>query len=157
MASENSKLLQRALAPLLKLHGFKKLGATRRKITGDTIEILNLQGSQWGPSFYINLGVYFRALGHIDGACEYDCHIRTRLSELVPDRARFNALLDFEQSALQGVRASELEAIVAEYALPWLTRISTIDGAREYCSTQPLRSPWIVKEARELLGVSHGA
>ena len=57
MASENNKWLQQALAPALTQRGFKKSGATWRKASADSIEVLNLQGSRWGPSFSVNLGV----------------------------------------------------------------------------------------------------
>ena len=157
MASENSKRLQQALAPALKERGFKKSGATWRKVSDEGIGVLNLQGSQWGPSFYINLGVYFRALGDRDQPTEYHCHVRTRLTELVPDRERLNALLDFEKPVQEGVRVRELETLVVEHGLPWLHRVSTIEGAREYCSSQAPRSPWVTKEAREFLETAHGA
>ena len=56
MPSENNRLMQKALATALEQHGFRKQGATWRKQYGDAIGVLNLQGSQWSPSFYINLG-----------------------------------------------------------------------------------------------------
>ena|SRR5688572_12935410 len=151
MASENNKWLQRALATALKQHGFKKLGATWRNDLGPTIGVINLQGSQWGPSFYINLGVYFRALGHRHQPAEVDCHIRTRLHELVPDRARLITLLDFEHVIQEDIRARELEALVVKYGLPWLTAVSTVQGARDYCATIHDKSPFVTKEARAFL------
>ncbi|MEW6684564.1 MAG: DUF4304 domain-containing protein [Nitrospirota bacterium] len=157
MASQNNKWLQQALAPALKQRGFKKSGATWRKGNADAIGVLNLQGSQWGPSFYINLGVYFRALGDNDHPTEYHCHVRTRLSELVPDRLRLNALVDFENPMDDGVRAREIETLIANHGLPWLDSVSTVAGAREYCKSQAPRSPWITREARAFLEAGHGA
>lgn len=157
MASDNSKWLQRALAPALKAAGFRKSGATWWKESDTTIRVLNLQGSQWGPSFYINLGVYFRALGDRERPSESICHIRIRLSELVPDRARFNALLDLERPIPDDVRMRELEALVVERALPWLDMLSTVAGARQYCSAQRPEAPWVTKEARDLLASLQGA
>ncbi|MBE7466314.1 MAG: DUF4304 domain-containing protein [Planctomycetes bacterium] len=157
MASENNKWLQRVLGPAAKLRGFKKSGATWRKEAVDAIGVLNLQGSQWGPSFYINLGVYFRALGDHDQPSEYHCHVRTRLSELVPDRERLNTLLNFERPVEDNVRARELEALVLKYGLPWLDTVSTVEGAREYCCSLVSKSPWVTKEARAFLESAHGA
>jgi hypothetical protein len=156
VASENNKWLQQVLAPALKQRGFKKSGATWRKEGADAIEVLNLQGSQWGPSFYINLGAYFPALGDRDAPTEAHCHVRTRLSELVPDRERLNALLNFEQPVEYNVRARELDALVLEHALPWLDTVSTVRGAREYCSSKSPKSPWVTKEARAFLEAAHG-
>ena len=157
MASENNKRLQQSLAPALKQRGFKKSGATWRKESSEAIGVLNLQGSQWGPSFYINLGVYFHALGDRDQPTEYHCHVRTRLCELVPDRERLNALLDFEKPVQENVRVQELETLVVDHGLPWLDTVSTIDGAREYSSSQAQKSPWVTKEARAFLEAAHGA
>src|SRR5258705_1657189 len=124
MASENSKWVQQALAPALKLRGFKKSGATWRKEGGEAIGVLNLQGSQWGPSFYVNLGVYFRALGDRDKPIEYHCHVRTRLTELVPDRERLNAILDFDKLVRDDIRAREFATLVIDHGLPWLETVA---------------------------------
>lgn len=157
MASENSKRLQRALAPALKQRGFKKSGATWRKGSDDAIGVLNLQGSQWGPSFYLNLGVYFRALGDSDQPAEYHCHVRTRLTDLVPDGERLNGLLDFEKPVSEDVRVRELETLIVDHGLPWLHAVSTIEGARQYCRSQSPKSPWVTKEARAFLETTGGA
>jgi hypothetical protein len=153
MASENNKMLQQALAPALKRLGFKKSGATWRKGCSNAIVVLNIQGSQWGPTFYINLGIYFRELGELIEPNECVCHVRTRLTELVPDRNRLNELLDFGKSIQEGDRLQEIEALVTEYGLSWLATVSTIKGARIYCDSQSPKSPWITKEYREHLAV----
>jgi hypothetical protein len=155
MASEYNKRLQQTLAAVLKLRGFKKSGATWRNESSNAVGVLNLQGSQWGRSFYVNLGVYFTALGNEKAPCEYHCHVRTRLTELVPDRERLNELLDFDKPIQENVRFQELEALVVEHGLPWIASVSTIHGAREYCSSQSPKSPWVTKEARAFL--AHGA
>ena len=157
MASENSRRLQQAVAPALKQHGFKKAGATWRKLGDKAIGVLNLQGSQFGPSFYINLGVYFRALGDRDQPAEVDCHVRTRLTNLVPDPQRLNALLNLGKPVQEDIRGRELETLVIEHGLPWLNTMSTIEGARQYCRSQSPKSPWISKEARDFLETADGA
>src|SRR5438093_235721 len=91
MSSQHNKQLQQTLAPLLKAHGFTKEGPTWRKRFPESIAVFNIQGSQWGVSFYINLGIYFIALGQNERPLEYHCHVRARLDEVVPDRARCHA------------------------------------------------------------------
>jgi hypothetical protein len=51
----------------------------------------------------------------------------------------------------------EIEALVVEHGLPWLDTVSTIEGARRYCSSQEPKSPWVTKEARAYLEVANGA
>jgi hypothetical protein len=153
MSSPNSKLLQAALAPSLKAAGFKKAGATWSRPSPLTIAVVNLQGSQWGPQFYVNLGVYFRELGGKLKPCEAECHIRTRLDAHVPDRARLRQLLDFEHDVDIQTRGMELASLVQEYGLPWISHVSTVEGAREWCQQNP-RSPWAMGVLREYLGLS---
>ena len=157
MASENNKFLQRALAPELKLYGFKKSGATWRQRSDEAISVLNLQGSQWAPSFYINLGVYFRGLGNREQPAEYECHIRARLDALVSDRARLNSLLDFDVRYEDPVRALELTSIVVQSAVPWLRRVSSVSGARAFCASQTPESAWVTPDVRAYLEAAHGA
>jgi hypothetical protein len=61
-----------------------------------------------------------------------------------------NELLDFEKPVQESFRFRELEALVVEHGLPWLAAVMTIDGAREYCSTQSTKSALITKEAMHL-------
>lgn len=156
MPSDLNKHLQTAIAPTLKVRGFSKSGATWRRIHPDAIALLNLQGSQWSPSFYVNLGIYFRPLGTNERPLEYNCHIRTRLDELVPDRARLAQLLDFDQPIPEPERFAEVAQAVSEYAVPWLDHVSSIAGAREYCLGVHPRSPWVTADARRLLQLSPG-
>jgi len=157
MASEGSKHLQRALAGPLKALGFKKSGATWHRPTPDAIAVLNLQGSQFGPSFYVNLGVYFRALGDRVAPPESLCHLRIRLSQLVPNGARLTQLLDLESPIAEPARLQELVALVREFAAPWLDQVSTRKGARLWCSSPRSESFFLGVEARSLLELVPGA
>src|SRR5688572_9425442 len=69
----------RALAALLKPLGFRKRRATWHRATPDTIQTINVQGSQWGPEYYLNVGTYLRALGEETTPPEFRCHIRSRI------------------------------------------------------------------------------
>jgi hypothetical protein len=151
MASELNKRLQAALGPVLKASGFRKDAATWRKSYEASIGVVNLQGSQWGPSFFVNLGVYFRALGSKAEPLEYDCHVRTRLEELVTDRVRLTTLLDWDKPVSDTDRFAELQAALMDGGVSWLARVSDIEGAREYCRGLDARSPWVTAEARRLL------
>ncbi len=45
-------------APVARAAGFGGSGSTFRRIDGDLIQIVNLQGSSWGHLFYLNLGIH---------------------------------------------------------------------------------------------------
>jgi hypothetical protein len=137
---------------MLKLAGFKKSGATWHRAGVSEIAVVNLQGSQWGPQFYVNLGVYFRELGTKAKPCEAECHIRSRLDAHVPDRTRLNQLLDFEANIPIEVRGRELEVLLKNGGLPWLELVATKQGAKEWCERHP-RSPFAMGVLREHLGL----
>ena len=152
MTSANSTLLQQALAPGLKAAGFKKTGATWHRFRPSDISVVNLQGSQWGPSFYLNLGVYFRELRGKSRPCEAECHIRSRLEGHVADSARVHQLLNFENKFEISTRGQELASLLHTYGLPWLDRVATNAGAKEWCERHP-RSPFMAGVLRTYLGL----
>ena len=152
--SEVNKRFQLAFIDELKARGFRKAGPTWRKPAGDAITVFNLQGSQFGPSVYVNLGVYFRPLGELERPNEYQCHLRARLSILVPDAVRLRDLLDLERPIPDDVRFAELRQLVADYALPWLERTATREGAREWVAAGP--NAFVHREARQYLEVPVG-
>ncbi len=89
------------LAPLLKRHGYKKLGRTWRKRHKDEPRgwgVINLQklsrGSPDGISFTINLGVWwddvpcsFGGTPGPTGPSDNNCHVQERLGTLANDGA----------------------------------------------------------------------
>ncbi|MGZ3239487.1 MAG: DUF4304 domain-containing protein [Burkholderiaceae bacterium] len=75
------------LAPLLRADGFTGSGRTFRRIVGDFIQVVNVQGSRYGGQFAINLGIQpicvFDVLGQVPDKkkiTESLCEFRRRLS-----------------------------------------------------------------------------
>ena len=154
MATEHSKRLQQALAPSLKARGFQKSGTTWRRASPDAVAVVNIQGSQWSPMFYLNLGVYFRALGDRDKPCSHHCHVRTRLSDLVPDAGRLGELLDLVRLMPDDARFQAIEKLVLDFALPWLDKLSSVHEARAFCVAPDFRSYWLIGiEPQQFLGL----
>lgn len=80
------KLLKREFHPVLRAEGFKGSGATLRRMVGERVDVVNVQGSQWGGRCYVNLGVHFRFLPdscgkQVDPAkvLEFHCVFRSRM------------------------------------------------------------------------------
>lgn len=57
-ASRLEDAIRDELAPILRDEGFRGSGRTFRRIDDVTLHLVNVQGSQWGPAFYINLAVH---------------------------------------------------------------------------------------------------
>lgn len=153
MASEERKILEAALKPLMKQLGFKKAGPTwhRRKDIG--IQVLNIQGSQWDKSFYLNLGVYFLAIGSEEKPKEYQCHIRQRLCQLTDDLQGCNDTLSFDSDRAPETRAKALSHLVGKFGVPWLQQLTSVEGARTYLSANPRHGFPVQKATYEYLGI----
>jgi hypothetical protein len=46
-----------------KVNGFIRKGTTLRRDQAETIAVVNLQGSQWGGRYYVNVALWLKALG----------------------------------------------------------------------------------------------
>lgn len=76
------------LAPILRADGFKGSGRNYRRVVNGVVQALNVQGSRWGGSFAINLGLQPLAVPAIldrpvdpNKIGEIDCVLRRRLRE----------------------------------------------------------------------------
>jgi|APSaa5957512622_1039677.scaffolds.fasta_scaffold25808_3 hypothetical protein len=153
MPSEEQKQLVNALKPLLKQHGFRKQGATWHRQVPGYIQVVNVQGSQWSKTFYINLGVYITQLGDKETPPEYDCHIRNRVNDLAQDRRRYIALVDMENDIPPDTRLPELLAVVEQYAIPWLEKYSNLDGIKDWITGEQPHGLPVSKAVFDLLGI----
>jgi hypothetical protein len=81
------------LSPVLKSDGFLGSGRTFRRLTGDFIHVVNVQGSRYGGMFAVNLGIQPRYIpdenGNSPDAAKIEevlCTFRRRLSEAGSDQ-----------------------------------------------------------------------
>lgn len=131
MPSPEKRQIEEVFKPQLKLLGFRKRGGTWHRAIGDVIQVVNLQGSQWSTVFFVNLGIYFTALGTEERPTEYRCHVRTRLSQLVPDIHHLAQLLDLHTKNFDQAGGDELTDLLLRYGIPWLEQCSTREGVRK--------------------------
>lgn len=153
MASEEKRLLLQALSPTLKAHGFRKKDSTWRRTRDGFIQIINVQGSQWSRSFYLNLGIYIEAIGAKATPLEFDCHIRNRADNLVEDHRQYQQLLDFEVSISPEVRFRELNEIIEKRVIPWLDEFSTDQRIRDWITDGQEQDLGVVKKVFEYYGM----
>lgn len=85
--------IRQALAPVLREDGFSGSGRRFRAEAGQWIKVVTVQGSRWGGSFAVNLGIHFATAPDMAGNAidpkkmsEADCAFRRRLSETSHDR-----------------------------------------------------------------------
>jgi hypothetical protein len=83
------QLLKRDFSPLLRTDDFKGSGKTFRRLKGERIDIVNVQGSRYGGQCCVNVAAHFSFLPSEGGGevtdpkkfREYQCTFRDRLRE----------------------------------------------------------------------------
>ncbi|MDP1734048.1 MAG: DUF4304 domain-containing protein [Sulfuritalea sp.] len=139
----------------MKAHGFRKSGPTWHRDCDRMIQVLNIQKSQWGDQFYINLGIYLKDLGSEVRPTEYRCHVRCRVEQLLDgeDFSNFNRLLNFDELAPLASRYKELRSLVAQSALAWLDTNSTKDALAITLKRGGTKGFFIMVGVAECLGI----
>ncbi|MER8748416.1 DUF4304 domain-containing protein [Mesorhizobium sp. M1050] len=114
--SEGRDIIVQSLAETASRYGFRGVRATNfYREWPETICLLNLQKSSWGPQFYVNSAVWFKRLGPERRPKEYNCHVRWRVDSQMED----NQSKAFTQ------------ALNLEYPLPDDHRLPLIKGGIE--------------------------
>jgi hypothetical protein len=141
--------LKSQLAPVLRANDFKGSGRTYRRVTNRLIQIVNIQGSQWGNGFALNLGIQPLDLDwRLDGPSdpralkEYDCMLRCRLSETDADQWWKH---DSLETALAAV--SDAARLCEIKALPMLDRQSGPEAPLWTLSPEALSAGRVEMEA----------
>lgn len=131
---------------------WKKSGSWYRR-GSETVVVLNMQKSQYATRYYINVAVWLLALGEADAPKENKCHIRTRLTQLVPRELeeQVNALLDLNSPIGDDDRRDELLVVLREHLLPLMDGSSTTEGLRSGNGQRLIERSLLTGPAQRLL------
>jgi hypothetical protein len=122
--------------------GFSKKAGAWYRTGEDVVTVVELQKSQYGKQYYVNVALWILSLGEAKTPKERRCHVRTRLSRLVGDReAELSRLLDLESPLADDERRGALTEFLGAQMAP------VIDVT---VSVETLRSP----EGQRLVGAS---
>jgi hypothetical protein len=149
----NTKGLEEVFESVLAPAGFRRRKDTWYKTNEDTITLVNLQKSQYGGQYYVNLAVYLRDLGKATSPSEYQSHIRVRLTAIAESAAAaIDEALDLERTGVSAKKRKDVIArAVTMIALPFLADRSVLPRLRELHAQGELGPVLITKGARELL------
>lgn len=149
----NTKELEEVLDSVLAPAGLRRRKDTWYRTNEDTITLINLQKSQWGGQYYVNLAVYLRDLGKVSSPTEHQAHIRVRLTSIAGrDTSAIEEALDLERASVSTEqRKAVLSRALALIALPFLAERSTLPRLRELHAEGRLGPVLITKVTRELL------
>jgi hypothetical protein len=149
----NTNGLEEVFDSVLAPGGFRRRKDTWYRTNEDTITLVNLQKSQWGGQYYVNLGVYLRDLGKATSPSEHQSHIRVRLTSIAGTDARaIEEALDLERPGISAEqRRSVLAKALTSVALPFLTERSVLPRLRALYAGGQLGPVIVTKVSRELL------
>ena len=102
----------------------------------ETICVLNLQKSSWGPRFYLNAAVWFTRLGPERRPKEYNCHIIWRVDSLMigEQSKAFTEALSLDHSIPDDRRYSLIKDGVDTYGFGLLARCESEEAALQIAS-----------------------
>jgi hypothetical protein len=118
-----------SVSPLLKSAGFKKSRTTWHKRSSEGIHVFNIQASQFGPEYYLNLGFYISVLGSLEKPPEYQCHIRDRIN---PSKNIGELFQEIQSWFIEYGSLSKLRSHAVSETLP----LATLKSAHEYLKQQ---------------------
>ena len=147
----SGKIIEEAIAGVFKEAGFKKRGTTWHLNIHECICVVNLQKSQWGEQYYINLGVLLKRLAPVSSPNESQCHIRERLSEIVPNTSQCEKALNLEEPLPTQQRIAIITGMLREHALPFLLSLQSSDGIRKALRSERLRPSVVTLSAKKFL------
>jgi len=88
VASRIETAIREHLAPVLRADGFAGSGRTFRRVVGDWIQVVNVQGSRYGGQFAVNLGLQPSCIPDVKGNVPNPkkitvdlCEFRRRMSD----------------------------------------------------------------------------
>ena len=141
---------KRALAAVLKEAGFTMKGQSFFLDGQDTIVVLNLQKSDFDEQYYVNVGIWLKALGSTAFPAENKCHILARLTSLFT--SEFNVI----ERACHLTSATEEDlvrfvGIAKTIVVPFCASCLHIDGLKERHGSGQFRKALVLKEAKQLL------
>lgn len=138
--------------------GLVRKGSRWYQVADEVIVVVEPQRSQYGPQWYVNVGIGLTSLLATDRPTADACGIEERLDGLAVARdgkeasARIRTLLDLEAERDEAERAADLVEALERYVGPVLEGARTVDGVRALVDGEgPLHKAWIKGAATEAL------
>lgn len=114
--------------------------------------MVNLQKSQYARQYYINLGTCLKQLGGPERPKEYECHVRIRLTSLMPDETALKQALDLEDETVPDeVREREVLDALDRFAIPFLKKAGSLEGLEELFNDGTLNKCLVDRRVGQLL------
>ena len=145
-------VIQSTFDDFAKASGAEKRSGSWYRRGVETIVVLNLQKSNYATRYYMNVALWLLPLGDAEAPKENKCHVRSRLSQLVPHLGeQVDALLDLDMPIEDSTRREQLLGVLREQLLPLMDGSSTIEGLRAGAGQRLIERSLVTGPAQRLL------
>ena len=143
----DKKTFKKTIGIPLEKAGLRKKGQSWYLNGRDAIVVANLQKSDWGDLYYINVGIWLMALGDASFPKENQCHIGFRAESLFPEKRE----LIFSSCSLEKsspILLSDLSEFIEKQLVPFLYDCIDINQLKVLAVNGILDKGLVMKEAR---------
>ena len=123
----------------------------------ESIHVVNIQKSDYGDQYYINIGVALTQLEAPEFPKDYHCHIRFRLTGVMSgaEKHKLTMALNMENSAMSDSEREKIISISIRCRLmPFLRKICNQEGIAKMMAAGALQNAMVHKQVRELISAN---
>ena len=150
---DNEKTFKDFFTKTMKELGFKKTSGSWHKENDDIHFLVNLQKSNYGANYYINLGIFLKMIS--DGNYrEEKSHLRTRVESLVfNDECEIIDALNLEKTMVEEQRLLVLEKILKGRVMEFFESNSSREKIENNYKSGQFKKILVRKELYNLLNI----
>jgi hypothetical protein len=152
----DKKSIQAPVARWANRAGFQKRSDTWYRRFPDLVQVLNLQKSQYGDQYYLNVGIYVPSIGAANSQWpkEHQCHVRARAKTLVSEQsndiARFESAMDLEDGSVSSdAREQEIERLLDEHVASFFDSAANLEDLHSLIRSGGLNKALVHRELKE--------
>lgn len=135
---------------ILEQSGFRRRGQSWLWNGPDGIAVVNLQRSNWANEYYVNIGIWLKALGGSQLPEIHECHLSFRLESLFPDHRELILVGCSLEDSSEEILA-DLSKFFQEEVIPFVKQCTRLEVLRNFMFEGRLKQGLMTKDARELL------
>jgi hypothetical protein len=146
----DKKTFKQSIATTLENANFVKRGQSWYLDGEDAIIVLNLQKNDWDEEYFINIGMWLKALGDADYPQENKCHLSYRAERLFPgeqELIRTGASLRNSNTKM----LADLTEFLKIKVIPFLMECTHESKIRELLTMGKLKNGFVSKDAKAYL------
>jgi hypothetical protein len=150
----DKKTFKKAIARSFEKSGLVKKGQSWYFDGKEALIVINLQKSNWGEMYHMNLGIWLKAFGEVSFPQFNHCPLYYRVEYFFPKRRELILLgCSLDQSTLPML--AELTEFIESELIPFLQSCSVISKLRELMKQGALDGGFVTSEARMYLSETY--